>query len=103
MLSHHHFEVLPLPPCQYLLCLVGQDGAVCFDHDSKGRHDSSLQQPFHSLLNKVLLVLRRCKSDYINCVRVHLLLYIRQIIYCGLLLVCSHFFYLGVSLRHMLL
>lgn len=28
------YEMLPLPPCQHLLGLVGQYGVVSFDHDS---------------------------------------------------------------------
>lgn len=94
-----------LLPWQHFLGLVCQYGVVCFDHDSKSWCDSSFKQPFHSLLNKVLLVLRKesiwrvykLQMRYISCCT-----YVNSYIVVCIIVPFHLYFYLGVLLRNML-
>lgn len=92
----------PHPPGQHLLCLISQYWIISFDHDGEGWCDSGLQQPFHSLFNKILLVLKNRSS-------IHKMLNnscSREVLWSQSIrrpLFCVSLFYLWVLLRHVLL
>lgn len=83
------FFFFSFPPCQHLFGLIRQDDVLCFHHDSKSWCDSGLHQPFHSLVNKVLLVLTRKNASSVCWI-------------ISLGLTFTFFSYFGVLLRHML-
>lgn len=94
------FLFFSFPPCQHLFGLIRQDDVLCFHHDSKSWCDSGLQQPFHSLVNKVLLVLTRKNASYVYMCVCDMSCSVCWIISLGLTF--TFFSYFGVLLRHML-